>query len=179
MTGLVNNPRFNSDTAVSTGPHQWLLARLRICYPYFRQSLLSLQAVAEETQHEEVTGHRTQGKALIWCLGSNPSEAIHQLWDCGHVNTSSIKGGWLLTLSHWAAVGSKKHMKINWALYLGPRKGSVSVGYYDPQQVAMSRPIALDWKLQAQRTSSLLTCSSQVCNLFNLGYACQCANGSF
>ena len=64
-------------------------------------------------------------------------------------------------------------MKINLALYLGPRKGSVSVGYYDPQQVPMSRPTALDWKLQAQRSSSLPTCSSQVCSLFNLSYACQ------
>ena len=64
-------------------------------------------------------------------------------------------------------------MKINLALYLGPRKGSVSVSYYDPQQVAMSRPTALDWKRQAQRSSSLLTCSSQACNLFSLSYVCQ------
>lgn len=66
LTGLVSNLCFNSDTAVSTRPHQGLLARLRICYHHFRQSLLSLQAVAEgQTPRGEVTWHRTQGKAAI------------------------------------------------------------------------------------------------------------------
>ena len=66
LTGLVNNLCFNSDTAVSSRPHQGLLARLRICYRRFSQSLLSLQAVAEgQTPHGEVTWHRMQGKAEI------------------------------------------------------------------------------------------------------------------
>lgn len=51
---LVNNPCSNSDTAVSTRPRHWLLARLWIRSPWFRQSQLFQQVVAEEgEQHRQ------------------------------------------------------------------------------------------------------------------------------